>query len=102
MNFLWLIFAHYIGDWGLQNPWVAENKGKYWMVMFGHCMVWTACMSVCLQWLELLAIWKVIFLLITHFIADEMKCHLTPDDKWWTIYPDQLWHIIQCLIVGIF
>ncbi len=102
MNFLWLIFAHYIGDWGLQNPWVATNKGKYWMVMLGHCMVWTACMAVCLEWLGILSLWKLGFLVSTHFIADEMKCHLTPEGKWWTIYPDQIYHIIQCLIVAIY
>ena len=101
MNILWLIFAHYIGDWGLQNPWVAEHKGKYWMVMLAHCMIWTACMSICMEWLGIVSLWKIAFLLWGHFAADEIKCHFNPEGKWWLIYPDQIFHLIQCAIVGV-
>ena len=27
--FLFVVFGYFIGDWALQNPWVAENKSKY-------------------------------------------------------------------------
>lgn len=98
MNIIWLLFAHYIGDWGLQSDWLANNKGKYWMVMLAHCMVWAACMCICLEWLGIFAIWKALFLLFGHFVCDEIKCHLMPK-KWWPIYPDQVLHIIQCVVV---
>ena len=97
---IWIIFAHYIGDWGLQNPWVAANKGKYWMVMVAHCMVWTACICIALQWLGIMALWKALFLLTGHIVVDEIKCRLVPGDRWWLIYPDQIWHLIQCGIVA--
>lgn len=102
LNLMWLIFAHYIGDWGLQNPWVAENKGKVWIVMVSHCIVWTGCICFCLQWLGIFATWKVLFLLIGHIITDELKCHLPVDPMGWMLYLDQTIHITQCLVVAIY
>jgi len=103
MNIIWLLFAHYIGDIALQSDWQAQNKGKYWYVMLSHCMIWTACISVALQYFGIFAFWKVIFLLAGHWISDSWKSKKpkTPD-CWWYIYPDQLFHIIQCIIVYLF
>lgn len=100
INFFWLLFAHYIGDIALQSSWQADNKGKYWYVMLSHCMIWTGVVSITLQYLGILALWKILFLLIGHFIGDEIKSHQprTPNN-WWMIYPDQAWHIIQLVIV---
>ena len=99
---IWLIFAHFIGDIALQSDWQAQNKNKYWYVMLCHCMIWTACISVALQYLGLFSMWKVLFLLIGHWISDLIKSSQsnTPEN-WWMIYPDQLWHLIQCGIVYI-
>lgn len=99
MDLIWLIFAHYIGDWGLQSDWIAKNKGSLWMVMLAHCMIWTACMAICMEWLGILTLSKIIFLFWGHFTLDEMKCHLLSSEKWWPIYPDQFLHIVQCLII---
>jgi hypothetical protein len=99
MDVLWIIFAHYIGDWGLQNPWVAENKGKYWIVMVSHCIVWTGCICFCLQWLGIFATWKVFFLVLGHILADEIKCHWPSEIKEWHVFVDQVFHLIQCGVV---
>ena|SRR3990167_2788978 len=100
MNIIWLLFGHYIGDIALQSSWQADNKGKYWYVMLSHCMIWTACISIALQFLGIFEFWKVLFLFGGHFLMDEWKAHQpkTPD-TWWMIYPDQVWHIIQLIIV---
>ena len=100
INFIWLLFAHYIGDIALQGSWQADNKGKLWYVMFSHCMIWTACISVALQFLGIFVIWKVLFLLIGHYLIDSWKSKKpkTPEN-WKYIYPDQIGHIIQLLIV---
>lgn len=97
---IWLIFAHYIGDIALQSDWQAQNKGKLWYVMMSHCFIWTACISVALQYLGLFAMWKVIFLLVGHWVMDKWKTTKpkTPE-AWKYIYPDQIWHLIQCGIV---
>ena len=74
-RFIWLIFAHFIGDIALQTSWQADNKNKYWYVMLSHCIIWTACVSVALQYIGSFAIWKVIFLVIGYGISDEIKLH---------------------------
>jgi hypothetical protein len=116
MNLLWIVFANFIGDWGLQNHWVAENKGKSWMVMVGHCMVWTASICFVLNWLGLFALWKAVFLLVGHVAIDKFKCirlEKTPASiafdserntrrmKSW-LYLDQFMHIVQCFVVWRF
>jgi len=100
MDIIWLLFAHYIGDIALQSNWQAENKARYWYVMFSHCMIWTACISIALQFLGLLAIWKVLFLVAGHYLLDWWKSRKpkTPEN-WKYIYPDQLGHLAQILIV---
>lgn len=100
MEFIWLLFAHYIGDIALQSSWQADNKGKYWYIMFSHCMIWTACVSVVLEYLGLFALWKVLFLLLGHYACDSIKASQPKTkENWWMIYPDQLFHLIQLLIV---
>jgi len=97
---LWVLFAHYIGDIALQSSWQADNKGKLWYVMLSHCMIWTACICVALQYLGLLEYWKVPVLFVGHFLMDEWKAHRPHDaTHWWMIYPDQLWHLAQCVVV---
>jgi hypothetical protein len=99
MDLMWVVFAHFIADWGLQNPWVAENKGKYWMVMIGHCMVWTALVCLALNWLGLLTLWKVVFLFVGHAIVDKLKCATYREGREWLLYHDQVFHILQCAVV---
>lgn len=99
---IWLIFAHFIGDIALQSDWQAQNKGKLWYVMLSHCMIWTACISIALQFLGIFALWKALFLLIGHWGMDKWKTTKpkTPE-AWVYIYPDQAWHLLQCYLVFI-
>lgn len=99
---IWLIFAHYIGDIALQAPWQAENKGKYWYVMFSHCMIWAACVCITLQYLGIFTLSKAIFLVVGHWVCDKWKTTIpkTPEN-WKYIYPDQLFHLLQLIFVWI-
>jgi hypothetical protein len=96
MNLVWLIFAHYVGDFWGQSAWVSENKGKYWYIMLAHCIIWTACICIALQYIGLLSLWKIPFLIIGHGLMDYYK---TTKKCWYWIYSDQLWHLVQVLIV---
>ncbi len=93
-NFLWLVFAHFVGDIALQSGWQANNKGKYWYVMLAHCMIWTALICIALQYLQILTLWN---------ICDNWKAKIpkTPENWKW-IYPDQGFHFLQLVIVYIF
>ena len=102
---IWLIFAHYIGDFALQKEWIALNKGKYRYTMLCHGMIWTFCICTALQYQDRMADWKFYFLFLGHVICDQWVFNSRkrlPKDKsfpTWYFYLDQLWHIIQCYIV---
>lgn len=106
---IWVIIAHYIADWGLQNEFVALNKGKYWIVMFSHCMIWAGCVGIALQYLGIFSIPKFMFLLIGHWIMDKMKMKFITNKcsdgqkyekhNLRLLYIDQTWHLAQCALV---
>ena len=97
---IWLIFSHYIGDVALQSEWIIKNKRKFWYAMLSHCIIWTACISIALEYVNKFDIWKVLFLIIGHWLSDSYKISIykTKKDKIF-FYIDQIWHLIQCAIV---
>lgn len=100
MDFIWLVFAHYFGDIAFQPSFIADGKRTKWYLMLCHVMLWTGTISIALEYLGLLELWKVAFLFIGHWAMDDWKCQYPKEDKhWWRIYPDQAWHLIQCAIV---
>lgn len=100
MEFIWLIFAHFVGDVALQSRFQMENKGKFWYWMLAHCIIWAAMICIALEYLGLLELWKVLFLVGGHYICDTWKSRQPKTmGHWWKIYPDQAWHLIQCAIV---
>ncbi len=102
-EFLWLIFAHFISDIALQSEGQAKNKGKYWYVMLAHCMIWTGVICAVLQYLQMLTLWKFLFLVVGHFACDSWKARIPKTPKNWKwIYPDQAIHFLQLLVVYIY
>jgi len=97
---IWLIFAHFIGDWGLQNRWMAENKAKYCEVLLAHSFIYTACICIALQYLSLYGLCKALFVLVGHYVIDywKSKSYKTDKDRW-MLWVDQLAHFIQLGIV---
>lgn len=59
---------HFVGDFGLQSQWMAENKGKSWEVMAYHCGVYATLFSLIGA-----GPIAVAFLFLTHFLIDTMK-----------------------------
>ena len=100
---IWLIFAHFIGDFPLQGEFIAANKGRYWYVMFAHCMIWSGCICAVLDVMGILVWWKIGFLVAGHFVCDKWKSSKprTPE-AWKYIYPDQGFHFLQLFIVFVF
>ena len=104
-SFIWLVFAHYIGDFALQSEWMSRAKGQLQYIMIAHCVIWTACICVALQytggWSEQGHITNLIvgFLFLGHYIADKWKYD---KETWIWIYPDQMWHLVQLIIVYVF
>lgn len=46
--FAWLCLAHLIGDWMLQNDWMARNKSRHpaGVACLVHCLVYTLALCV--------------------------------------------------------
>ena len=104
-----LIFAHVFADWSLQGSWMSENKGKYWIVMLAHCVVWTGCICLALDFLstsrELLVWWDIPILLIPHYLIDSWKCRVYAKKPFCQqssakhLYIDQALHLLQLAVV---
>ncbi len=89
-----------LGDYPLQNDFLAKLKGKYDYLLFCHCMIWTGIVGMGLCYLNIFAWWKIGMLLIGHFFIDrwkarkEDKTHALTKD----LYIDQGLHFIQLLL----
>lgn len=102
MDFIWLFFAHTIGDIALQSDWMAQNKSKYGIVMFWHVSIWTACICIAMKAIgHPVLVWQWMFLMAGHFSIDIWKCNSTQKFPSWHLYVDQALHLIQCLFVWV-
>ena len=73
---LLLVGLHFVADWGLQNPWMADNKGKFTSVMAAHCAIYTVIMSY--GFMKFFAFYPIlpVVLFCTHWVIDLRKCRL--------------------------
>ena len=74
LNFIILYFTNLVLDYPLQGSFLAEWKQKNNYVLFVHCAIWALGLSIVLLPLGLFAWWKVIMLLVGHFVIDYWKC----------------------------
>jgi len=109
MDFFYLLFAHCLADFPLQGSWLAEMKGKEPLFLFAHVTIWTGFILLALQFLGIsVFMWKLLFLLLGHYIADFTKCKIMNNNTLFDfeirrlVYADQLFHLFQLLIVYIF
>ena len=81
--FMKLFFFHCIGDFALQNYFVAANKGS---LMFIHCTIYTGIMYFAL-WLLIPDITSnglissALFIFILHYNADNITCNVVTKNK---------------------
>jgi len=111
------IIGHLVGDYLLQNDWMALNKknpgnlGGYACII--HSVLWT--FSVCLFAGWPLQGWVTCTLFITHFIQDrttiiavwmdligQYKFRTGPCAPWSIIVVDNVWHIVTLWAVWRF
>jgi hypothetical protein len=105
--------GHLVGDYILQNNWMASNKKKSSVHCAVHCAIWSACVAGFALW----PIWTLVPLFVTHFIQDRTKIIAWWMDgmgqkefrtgiysPWSEVVVDNVWHIltIWCIwrIVG--
>ena len=63
-----IIFCHLVGDYPLQQDFIAKTKGENWYHLFVHCALY------CVPFAVVYAIdVRLLILFITHFIIDTLK-----------------------------
>lgn len=98
------IVGHLVGDYILQNDWMALNKKARTFPCLVHCLIWAACVCLFGGTFSPLAFG---LLLATHFIQDRTSIvrqwmSLIGQDKfatgicapWSIIVVDNVWHIV--------
>jgi preprotein translocase subunit SecY len=67
-----ILLGHLIGDYLLQNNWMALNKSKHkglgWFTCFVHCLLYT--FAVCLTTWNFTILW-IALVFLSHFLIDK-------------------------------
>lgn len=92
MIILNLILCHLIGDYFLQNDFIANTKGKNLYHLFIHCVLYSLPFYILFNY-----DYRLIFIFISHFIIDLLKSKY----KKINYVTDQIIHYI-CLIIYLF
>ena len=113
MTLLLAIIGHLVGDYLLQNDWMALNKKQHSLPCAVHCTLWTLAVCGFAGWISLPAI---AVLWVTHFIQDRThiiefwmtKINRQPEfvkppfTPWSLIVVDNVWHIVAVWAVWRF
>ena len=96
------IYAHLIGDYLLQNDWMAEGKKKNSWICFAHVICYLVPFLFCD-----IALWKLFLIGLQHFIQDRTnfvvwfmkitgskKFTEAPMSPWSIIITDNILHIL--------
>ncbi|PID05161.1 MULTISPECIES: DUF3307 domain-containing protein [unclassified Sporosarcina] len=107
--FTYLLLGHLVGDYLLQNYWMAMNKANKWIPLLTHCLVYTLSIFTAIvisgfevSWLALAIIY------ISHAFLDKrffvfwwvrtIMGVKNPEGNWLLIITDQIFHL---LILGL-
>lgn len=107
MNYL---VGHLIGDYLLQNDWMAQNKKQRTFPCFVHCSAYTAAIALLTLW----PWWALAIVFVAHFIQDrtqvirwwmntigQEKFADPPLGPWSIIVVDNVWHIVVLYGISI-
>ena len=100
-DILWVLFGHYVLDYPLQGDFLAQTKGEYFYSLLAHSLIYGLGMSLVFKILGVFAIWKALFLVVSHLIIDYKKENAKNKKKALTsyLYIDQTLHMIINLVL---
>ena len=111
VDFSLAILGHLVGDYLLQNDWMALNKKRRSLPCAVHCAIWTAavCYFTGWGWVAALALFAM------HFAQDRTEVITWwmnrmgqrafvngPCAPWSVIVVDNVWHLLQIWLVWRF
>lgn len=104
------IVGHLVGDYLLQNDWMALGKKRSTPICAIHCLLWTAAVMIASGWW---AWWVPLALFLPHFAQDRTNvvkwwmgrigqgAFLQPPmSPWSIIVVDNVWHIVALAVIG--
>lgn len=83
------VFAHLIGDFVLQNDFIASDKGKNDYILIVHCLLYIAPFALIFS-----LTWHLIPILIIHIVVDRLKAR----HKVINFATDQIIHYVALLV----
>lgn len=104
-QFMFLMFAHYLGDYPLQSDFLATTKGKSLYSLFVHCFIYSMTIATTIMLIKgefEISVFMVVFL--SHIIIDSLKARTKNKEKALTtyLYIDQSLHLVINIIVFYF
>lgn len=107
------LVGHLVGDYLIQNDWMALHKKQSSVRCAIHCALWTAAVCVFAGWWLSPLVWLILF--VAHFAQDrtnviawwmdaigQHKFRTGPCAPWSTIVVDNVWHIVTLYLVARF
>jgi hypothetical protein len=114
-TFNWLLVAHLVGDWMLQNDWIARNKQRRWFTsaILVHCTIYTLTLLVALWFAPPLNNTPLLYLtfgaliFLTHWVIDAGNLAATwmswfhqSDVTFVRIMVDQTMHVVVLALLA--
>ena len=96
MLLLWILFAHYLGDYHFQSRWLATEKRKRLYLLFIHSFLCAMPISGILQYHKMFEFIDLIYLVCVHMLIDHLKGR-----GWINDTLDHVFHIISLLILYV-
>lgn len=106
----WLI-GHLVGDYLLQNDWMALNKKKRHLPCVVHCLLYSLAIWAFTGW----PLWAVGLVYVTHFVQDrttivnrwmsaigQQQFASGPCSPWSIIVVDNVWHLVVLYLLGMY
>lgn len=98
------LFLHALADYPLQGDFLANFKGKNWVCMIAHCLIWSGVIYLGLKYYGIAQDWHIPFLFFGHLLIDKWKCSRSGNGKelGQDLVIDQLLHFTQIAVCLFF
>lgn len=95
--YLALLTAHLLYDWHWQGEFVGVGKASSDFILFIHSLTYACVMCAVLNFYYPFSIMWFIYILVTHYLVDYLKCRECPSQirlTGWVLGADQALHVL--------
>lgn len=75
-----MFLMHFLADFPLQGPFLANNKAKSKYLLLVHSFIWAMLVCIPLVTIGTYKTWMLVFLFVTHILIDYWKCTTFRDE----------------------